>query len=312
LLLLNKIRPISVEDTTEGDFEELLDWMVRGSRSLGVERWADVDLVPKQTPPSTPPSELGIPGEVEPILESFKDIVREGVLQQQFRLQMVEDSADEIGPAQESKSSKKRKLAPEDEIVEGGSKPNNGQEINEAVLTNYLKNLRSYDFEILLKLLIKEVVEIQKSKAQSNKFESIISMIRKAYHDLIGRNEKRKRETRRHPKTADEMNLLIGACKEDELKNNECDENVHPWKVDRNSTTPAMVLRVWDHVSQCRILNSKEGFLSGSSYEWLDTSERRKIALQNHANWRNRRSTPFISTTTDFSDAATDRIPHLL
>src|SRR6202043_836630 len=117
-------------------------------------------------------------------------------------------------------------------------------ETNETVLTDCLKNLQSDDFEILLRLLIEEVTKIRKSKAPSNNFELIISMIRKAYRDLIGRSEKRKRKGRQHPKTADEMNLLLGARKEDELKTKECDEDIHPWKVDGNATSPAMVLRV--------------------------------------------------------------------
>jgi hypothetical protein len=74
---------------------------------------------------------------------------------------------------------------------------------------------------------------------------------------------------------------------------------------------PKIYMRVWDDKSQARIREGTEGFLSGSNYQPLDTKQSRRTALENHANWKNRVKTVFISATTDFKEIVDHQVPHL-
>ncbi|KAL9108621.1 MAG: hypothetical protein Q9227_006567 [Pyrenula ochraceoflavens] len=94
-----------------------------------------------------------------------------------------------------------------------------------------------------------------------------------------------------------------------------CEEDIHPWGV-----TPASLhalgkplLRIWDQASQSQlqyceygnqIMYSEEGFLAGASDAKLIKNESRWTALDDHANWGNRRKTPFISTSTSIKEIA--------
>jgi hypothetical protein len=103
------------------------------------------------------------------------------------------------------------------------------------------------------------------------------------------------------------------------------EDDRHPWiaskkaneeAVSVNSNTPAtlapkMLLMVWDGISQARIREGNDGFLSGCNYMLLHTREQRKNAIENHANWKNRQRAAFISTTMGFEDIATQLVPRL-
>jgi hypothetical protein len=103
------------------------------------------------------------------------------------------------------------------------------------------------------------------------------------------------------------------------------EEDRHPWVASKKNgpesssvqggppatTAPKILMRVWDDRSQARIRDGTEGFLSGCNYMPLDTKEQRKIAIENHANWKNRRKTAFISASTDIEDIVNGLVPRL-
>lgn len=70
----------------------------------------------------------------------------------------------------------------------------------------------------------------------------------------------------------------------------------------RTEEIPGLLLRAWDQMSQCRINDNRVGFLSGGSANTLNTYEERREWLGRHADWGNRRATPFISFSKDLFD----------
>jgi hypothetical protein len=137
---------------------------------------------------------------------------------------------------------------------------------------------------------------------------------------------------RLHPKPGKEIEqLLRGHDKkggELEMEGNSkepAEEDRHPWIMSKKNSPGALsveggppataaskiLMRVWDDRSQARIREGNEGFLSGCNYMPLDTKEQRKAAIENHANWKNRQKTAFISATTDIEDIAECLVPRL-
>lgn len=87
------------------------------------------------------------------------------------------------------------------------------------------------------------------------------------------------------------------------------DEEVrHPWAVPSpgperekyREERPKMLFRVTDQSSKGQIRDPRVGFISADSDAFLNTAAKRKTALQQHANFSNRRRTSFVS----FSDSA--------
>jgi hypothetical protein len=148
--------------------------------------------------------------------------------------------------------------------------------------------------------------------------------------------KKHVRKNRPHPKTREEIDRLLrhgngngnGKDKENdndsESEQEKDEEDIHPWgssaaskglgksASDRRPTpqVQGLYLRAWDDRSQCKIRDDKEGFTSGSHYEKLDTKALRKAAIEHHANWGNRKKTPFISATSDIAEIQDHRVPH--
>jgi hypothetical protein len=92
-----------------------------------------------------------------------------------------------------------------------------------------------------------------------------------------------------HPRTAEEIIRRLKGKEEDE----------HPWAPTPETATkvPKYAFRAFTEGSQSKINDDRVGFQSRKSYGFLDTAEQRKTDIQNHTNWRNRRLTPFISTS---------------
>jgi hypothetical protein len=91
------------------------------------------------------------------------------------------------------------------------------------------------------------------------------------------------------------------------------EEDLHPWRVGAWTEIPesGMLWRVWDRRSACRIDDSRVGFLAGSPDYCLGRSEERALSLTNHANWGCRSPSPYISTTSSFSEIVDLRVPQL-
>ncbi|TVY58550.1 hypothetical protein LCER1_G003291 [Lachnellula cervina] len=89
------------------------------------------------------------------------------------------------------------------------------------------------------------------------------------------------------------------------------EERAHPWAtVSHPDETPGLLMRAWDQKSQCKIENFRVGFLSGGSDHFLNTKEKRRLALEQHADWGNRWKTPFISFSSSLREIALERVPH--
>jgi hypothetical protein len=137
---------------------------------------------------------------------------------------------------------------------------------------------------------------------------------------------------RPHPKPGKEIEQLLrghdkkrGRLEMERGTEEVIEEDRHPWITSKKNgqgaafvqgglpatVAPKILMRVWDDRSQARIREGNEGFLSGSNYMPLDTKEQRKTAIENHANWKNRQKTAFISATTDIEDIAECLVPCL-
>lgn len=72
-----------------------------------------------------------------------------------------------------------------------------------------------------------------------------------------------------------------------------------------------LLLRAVDDSSKGNI-KSPEGGLTSQAFDYLlYTSKQRADALRNHANYRSRKATPFVSTTTSPDEIAKNHLPHL-
>lgn len=118
----------------------------------------------------------------------------------------------------------------------------------------------------------------------------LIETLKIKYQCLIypGNSKKSDRDIP-YPMTIEEIQERIQGSEEDK----------HPWLASGQGNIPesGILYRTWDKASQCQILKVNLGFLSGGSYSDFRSKEGRKNHLQCHANWGNRRKTPFISTT---------------
>lgn len=85
-------------------------------------------------------------------------------------------------------------------------------------------------------------------------------------------------------------------------------EGKRPWAQRR--PVPRLLIRAWDASSKCVITDGRVGLLSGGSASRLDTDVARAINLRNHASWKNRHGTPFISTSSSIGEIEKIRIPH--
>lgn len=89
------------------------------------------------------------------------------------------------------------------------------------------------------------------------------------------------------------------------------EEAQHPW-MDKELLNPpvgGILYRAWDPVSRCKMIRGDVGFLSMGCDSRFSTAEGRKDNLKCHANWGNRRKTPFISTTPSINLLAKQYIP---
>lgn len=77
------------------------------------------------------------------------------------------------------------------------------------------------------------------------------------------------------------------------------EENEHPWLNAKAENLPAggILYRAWDPKSKCKMIRGDIGFLSFGSDSDFTTKAGRRDHLEKHANWGNRKKTPFISTT---------------
>lgn len=85
------------------------------------------------------------------------------------------------------------------------------------------------------------------------------------------------------------------------------EEDIRPWALtpmNLNFLKACPLLRITDEASQSQIVSCEQGFLSGASDTRLTNRESRRLALKYHADWGNRKKTPFISTTTSIKDIA--------
>lgn len=107
----------------------------------------------------------------------------------------------------------------------------------------------------------------------------------------------------KHPSQPKEFIKRIGGSAEKERK----------WMgslEEREKEIPAMLMRAWDQISQCQIKDHRVGFLSGGSINKLNTSEDRKLALTQHADWKTRTGTAFISFSSSLREIGLSRVPH--
>jgi hypothetical protein len=85
------------------------------------------------------------------------------------------------------------------------------------------------------------------------------------------------------------------------------EEKRHPWAVPSSGPEleqygkerPTMLFRVTDQSSKGQVRDPRVGYVSADSDAMLDTAERRKIAIEQHADFSNRHRTSFVS----FSDS---------
>ena len=77
------------------------------------------------------------------------------------------------------------------------------------------------------------------------------------------------------------------------------EEKEHPWLDEKEHNLPegGILYRAWDPVSKCKMIRGDVGFLSFGSESEFKTRAGRKDELEKHANWGNRKKTPFISAT---------------
>jgi hypothetical protein len=104
-----------------------------------------------------------------------------------------------------------------------------------------------------------------------------------------------------YPRTGEALERLLGRIKDGPNLTVKDEEFSHPWSVATNvaiSLKPLM--RGWWFNSEC-LIHHGIGFFSGGSDILLDTAQKRNLAIGDHADWGNRRKTPFISTATSLS-----------
>jgi hypothetical protein len=188
-----------------------------------------------------------------------------------------------------------------------------------------LISLRLKNFSQIAKMLIKKISESSLPEDGPLGKEILIEMV-------VLLQEKRlpsvkpsvEQPNRPHPKTVEGITRILRGTAQSKNGTNISEEDRHPWgssastipsslsplAISSTNSVPGIFLRAWDDKSQCKIRDVGEGFLSGSRYEPLDTKELRKVALERHANWSNRKKTPFISATTDIYEIVYHRVPH--
>jgi hypothetical protein len=107
----------------------------------------------------------------------------------------------------------------------------------------------------------------------------------------------------KHPQRHEEFVERIGGT----------EERSRPWmkSMEDSADFPQFVMRCWDEISQCQIKDPTTGFLSGGSANLLTTNYNRTRALTQHADWRNRVKTAFISTTSSLREIEEIRVPHM-
>ncbi|KAL3427276.1 hypothetical protein PVAG01_00785 [Phlyctema vagabunda] len=119
-----------------------------------------------------------------------------------------------------------------------------------------------------------------------------------------------------NPKTPAELLGLLRPDKDKADSTQPDEEDLHPWRVLKDdlqipvcafpkASQAGLLLRAWDHKSECQIHDSLVGFLSGGASIELQTAAGRKSALAKHADWSNKTKTPFISATTSIEDIET-------
>ncbi|KAF2758400.1 hypothetical protein EJ05DRAFT_499924 [Pseudovirgaria hyperparasitica] len=88
------------------------------------------------------------------------------------------------------------------------------------------------------------------------------------------------------------------------------EEAIHSWST-MPTDYPKIMVRLWDHNSKAHIEDGKQGFLSQCGGVPLDTPSLRTYFLQSHVDFRSRAATPFISVTSDPSNAANFHVRRL-
>jgi hypothetical protein len=96
----NDNKPIYLRDSSKDDFEELLDWMTQGSRSLAIGVCTNIHLEQNCTPPATPHSEVDTSRAIISALENFRDIVQKIVVEQQLEhLEVTDEECKDVQDA---------------------------------------------------------------------------------------------------------------------------------------------------------------------------------------------------------------------
>jgi hypothetical protein len=178
-------------------------------------------------------------------------------------------------------------------------------------------NVSSFSFNQIVIELEHKIRALGLPKKEATAIFALVSSLQNKYSP-----DKQSKSNRCHPHPGKEIEDLLRGLSEnptdDERKRNmgkTLEEDRHPWGalrkehdefklVQDSPPAPKILMRVWDDRSQARIREANEGFLSGSNYMPLHTMTQRKAAIENHANWRNRKKTAFISATTDIEDLA--------
>lgn len=179
--------------------------------------------------------------------------------------------------------------------------------VEEAFDRNFPKNARGKSYLSLCKSLYTTLLT---SKGNLSKVElddclEKILVLQTKYkqllHPSMGSLQRGEQYTT-YPKTRKEVKARMKGT----------EEAKHPWMNNKRLKAPVggILYRAWDPVSRCKMIRGDVGFLSMGCDSSFSTVEGRKDNLTCHANWGNRRKTPFISTTPSIELLARHYIPH--
>jgi hypothetical protein len=133
------------------------------------------------------------------------------------------------------------------------------------------------------------------------RFIPYVDELKRKYKNALNAKSKPKVKHKPYARTRETLERLLGRIKDGPNLTIKDEEANHPWSVPQNVELRSRpLMRAWWFNSEC-LIHHGIGFFSGGSDILLETAEQRSLAIGDHADWGNRRKTPFISTATSLS-----------
>jgi len=145
-----------------------------------------------------------------------------------------------------------------------------------------------------------EIIKILKEHGLT-RFIPYVDELKRKYKNALNAKSKPKVKHKPYPRTREALERLLGRIKDGPNLTIKDEEANHRWSVPPNVELRSRpLMRAWWFNSEC-LIHHGFGFFSGGSDILLETAEQRSLAIGDHADWGNRRKTPFISTATSLS-----------